>query len=202
MSQGESDFDATVFNMGAVYDLTEEVSLFGNFSQGFGLPDFGLILRDPPTGFTNIADSVRDLSPQKVNNYEIGIRGNWSTVQASLAAFYNTSDLGLSFNTLEGGFLELVRAPERIYGLEATIDWQATERLRVGSTLSLIEGESDEDEDDDYLALTSSRIAPLKLTAYVENETLPGWTKRKNATSWLLTHLVKPKQADIAIFTA
>jgi len=178
---GERDFSATVFNVGAVYNTSEEISLFANFSQGFGLPDFGLILRDPPTGFTNIEDSVRDLSPQKVNNYEIGIRGNWSTVQASLAAFYNTSDLGLSFNTLEGGFLDLVRAPERIYGLEATIDWQATERLRLGSTLSLIEGESDEDEDGDYLALTSSRIPPLKLTAYVENETLPGWTNRLQA---------------------
>lgn len=178
---GERDFSATVFNVGAVYQASEAISFFADFSQGFGVPDFALILRDPPNGFTNIEDSVRDLSPQKVNNYEIGIRGNWSNVQASLAAFYNTSDLGLSFNTLEGGFLELVRAPERIYGLEATIDWQATDRLRLGSTLSLIEGESDEDEDGDYFALTSSRIAPVKLTAYVENETLPGWNNRLQA---------------------
>lgn len=178
---GERDFSATVFNLGAVYNANDEISLFTNFSQGFGLPDFGLILRDPPAGFTTIEDSVRDLSPQKVNNYEIGVRGNWDQVQATLSAFYNTSDLGLSFNTLEGGFLELVRAPERIYGLEATVDWQPTESWEIGSTLSLAEGKSDEDEDGEYLPLTSSRIAPLKLTAYIENETLPGWRNRLQA---------------------
>lgn len=178
---GERDFSATVFNLGAVYNASDEISLFTNFSQGFGLPDFGLILRDPPAGFTTIEDSVRDLSPQKVNNYEIGVRGNWDKVQATLSAFYNTSDLGLSFNTVEGGFLEFVRAPERIYGLEATVDWQPTERWQIGSTLSLAEGESDEDENGDYLPLTSSRITPLKLTAYIENETLPGWRNRLQA---------------------
>ncbi|MBW4576581.1 MAG: TonB-dependent receptor [Aphanothece sp. CMT-3BRIN-NPC111] len=178
---GDRDFSATVFNAGAVYKATDKISLFTNFSQGFGLPDFAQILRDPSSEFTNINDSVRELSPQKVNNYEVGVRGNWSSVQASLSAFYNTSDFGISFNTLPGGFLQLARAPERIYGLEATVDWQPRQGWQVGSTLSLAEGESDDDEDGKYLALTSSRITPLKLTAYVENETLPGWRNRLQA---------------------
>lgn len=41
-----------------------------------------------------------------------------------------------------------------------------------------MEGENDEDEDGEYIALNSITIPPLKLTAYLENETLPGWRNR------------------------
>lgn len=37
---------------------------------------------------------------------------------------------------------------------------------------------NDEDENGKFLALNSTVIAPLKLTAYVEHETLPGWRNR------------------------
>ena len=171
---GDLDFDATLFNIGTVYFLTEQVSVFANFAQGFSLADIGLVLRNAPSGF-----SVESLSPepQKVDNYEIGVRSQWESVQASLSAFFNESDLGTTF-TAPG---TVIRAPERVYGIEATIDAQPNELWQLGGTLTLVAGEIDRGDDGGYEALDGFRIPPLKLTAYVENETLPGWRNRLQA---------------------
>ncbi|MEG4815830.1 TonB-dependent receptor domain-containing protein [Microcoleus sp. K5-D4] len=174
---GDRNFNATLFNTGAVYKITDNFNIFGNFSQGFSVPDFARILRQPPDNFVGIESSLEVTQPQKVNNYEIGIRGGWQSVQMSLAAFYNTSDLGVSFQPVGNtGRLELIRAPERIYGLEGTVDWQPGRAWSLGGTATYIQGEYK--EEGSYIALDSSRIPPLKLTAYVQNETLPGWNNR------------------------
>lgn len=171
---GNLNFDATLFNVGAVYNLDNQLSLFANYAQGFSLSDIGLALRNAQPGF-----SVETLSPepQKVNNYEIGIRGQWDYVQASVSAFYNESNLGTTF-TAPG---TVIRAPERIYGLEAAIDTQPSSTWQFGGTFTLIGGEIDINNDGNYQPLDGFRIPPLKLTAYVENETLPGWRNRLQA---------------------
>ncbi|MGE5659588.1 MAG: TonB-dependent receptor, partial [Actinomycetota bacterium] len=176
---GNRNFNATLLNAGAVYKINDQLNVFANFSQGFSVPDFGRILRQPPEDFVSIGSSLRVTQPQKVNNYEIGIRGGWPTVQMSLAAFYNTSDLGVSFQPVGNtGRLELIRAPERIYGLEATVDWQPARGWSIGGSAAYIEGEYDANNSGKYVAIDSSRIPPLKLTAYIQNETLPGWNNR------------------------
>ncbi|MGG6285454.1 TonB-dependent receptor domain-containing protein [Leptolyngbya sp. AN03gr2] len=174
---GDRQFDTVAFNAGATYQLSDQLSAFASFSQGFSVPSFGFILREPPSGFTRVTDAIRLTEPQKVNNYEVGLRGRWSTVQASISGFYNTSDLGEDFRLVNNN-LEIVRAPQRTYGVEATLDWQATKTLSFGGTLTWQEGENDEDEDGNFLALNSITVPPVKLTAYVENETLPGWRNR------------------------
>lgn len=139
--------------------------------MGFGALGF------PPVGFA-VGEDLLGLEPQKVDNYEIGVRGNWNNVQASLSGFYNYSDLGANLVNFPGGGFEIVRAPQRNYGFEATLDWQPGRNWKLGSTLSSIFGENDEDNDDEFLALDSFDIPPLKLTAYVENQTTPGWRNR------------------------
>jgi len=169
---GKLDYHATLFNLGTVYNLTDEINVYADFSQGFSVADVGLILRDAPVGL-----SVTSLNPeaQRVNNYEVGVRGQWDTVQASFAGFYNQSNLGTTFDR---NTLAVVRAPERVYGLEAAVDVQPIQRWRLGSTASFVEGENDVNRDGTYQALNGFRIPPVKLTAYVENETLPGWQNR------------------------
>jgi iron complex outermembrane recepter protein len=93
IASGERDFDDTVFNIGAVYKATPRVSLFANFAQGYLVPGVGFsALGFPAPGFS-IGDDLQALQPQKVNNYEIGVRGNWDNVQVSLAGFYSYSSL-------------------------------------------------------------------------------------------------------------
>lgn len=171
---GDLTYDATLFNIGGVIKLNDDISAFANFAQGFSLADVGLVLRNAPAGF-----SVDTLSPeaQRVNHYEIGIRGTWSNIQASLAGFYNTSELGTTF-TAPG---EILRAPERVYGIEATVDAQLSDTWFIGSTFSWSEGEIDRGDNGNYEPLSGFRIPPIKLTAYVENQTTPGWRNRLQA---------------------
>jgi iron complex outermembrane receptor protein len=174
---GTISTDAFVFNAGLAFEIVDGLSAFASFAQGFSLPDIGRVLRFAPAGFAVGAD-VDLTEPQKVNNYEIGLRGNWDSLQASLAGFYNYSSLGTDFETIPGGPLRTIRAPERIYGVEAAIDWQPIEQWSLGGTATWLEGENDEDRDGDYIALNSITIPPFKLTAYLENETLPDWRNR------------------------
>lgn len=173
---GELKYHDTLFNAGAVYSLTSSISLFGNFGQGFSAPDIGLTLRGAPAG--SVVNTLQ-FAAQKVNTYEGGVRGYWQRVQASLAVFRNNSDLGTS----SAGFNRpVVRAPERVYGAEATLDLTPVERFRFGGTLTWLEGKSDPDRDGRYTYLNSYRIPPLKLTAYAEYQTLPRWRNRLQVT--------------------
>ena len=169
---GDLDYNATLFNIGLVYKLTEELSTFANFAQGFSVADVGLVLRGAPDGF-----SVTELNPeaQKVDSYEIGIKSRWERVQFSLAGFYNESDLGTTFDQET---FEVIRSPEKVYGVEAVLDYQFNQQWQIGSSFSYVEGDNDPDDDGEFTPLTGFRIPPIKLTAYVENETLPGWRNR------------------------
>ncbi len=171
---GDLAYDATLFNLGGVVDITDNIGVFANFAQGFSLADVGLVLRNAPAGF-----SVNTLRPeaQRVDHYEVGVRGNWQGLQASLAGFYNTSELGTTF-TAPG---EILRAPERVYGVEATVDAQVSQSWLLGGTASWSEGDIDRTNTGTYTSLDGFRIAPLKLTAYVENQTTPSWRNRLQA---------------------
>jgi iron complex outermembrane receptor protein len=176
---GDRDFDSTVFNVGAVYKFTPNFSAFANFSQGFSVPRFLSFLGFPPDPSTfSIDNSIDDLQPQKVDQYELGIRGRWDDVQFSLAGFYNTSDLGARLVENDRGILTLQRAPERIYGVEASVDWQPTEDWQFGGVFSWNEGERDPEDDGDFEPLNSFSIQPIKLTAYLHNQTTPDWQNR------------------------
>ncbi|PZV20750.1 MAG: TonB-dependent siderophore receptor [Leptolyngbya sp.] len=174
---GTLNADDVVFNVGLAYEVADGLTAFTSFSQGFSLPDIGRVLRFAPPGFAVEAD-IDLTQPQKVDNYEIGLRGNWNTVQASLAGFYNYSSLGTRFAVSESGLLQTVRSPQRVYGVEGAVDWQPGDGWSLGGTAAWLEGEDDTDEDGDFMALNSIIIPPFKLTAYVENETLPGWRNR------------------------
>jgi iron complex outermembrane receptor protein len=178
---GEVSFDDILFNIGAVYNITDELNVFLSFSQGFSAPDFGRFLRNPPAGFLSIPQDFALASPQKVDNYEIGIRGTYPTTQFAFSAFYNESELGLGseLDPFGGGF-RVTREPQRYYGLEASVDWQPAVGLGVGSVLSYVEGKA-EDEDGNWLALDSRTVTPLKLSAYVEHEAQNGWRNRLQA---------------------
>jgi iron complex outermembrane receptor protein len=173
------NFDDVVFNLGGLYRVTDDLSVFASFAQGYSVPSFADALFFPSAGF-QLDQNIRDLEPQKVNNYEVGLRGEWDTVQASLAAFYNDSELGSAFIDLdEDNFYEIERAPRRVYGVEATVDWQPAPTWLLGSTLSWAEGDADfEDDGEGFQPLSGFDISPLKATLYIENQTTPGWRNR------------------------
>ncbi|WP_066382047.1 TonB-dependent receptor domain-containing protein [Anabaena sp. CA = ATCC 33047] len=175
---GEKTLDDVVFNAGVVYKATPTISLFANFAQGFSLPNISRIVQRPQAGF-NFAEDVELSAPQKVDSYELGIRGQWNNFQASLAGFYSYSSLGTTIQFEDfGGDFRILRAPQRNYGIELAADWQPSDKWKLGSTLTWSEGERQDSATGEFVAMSSFDISPLKLTAYIENETLPGWNNR------------------------
>ncbi len=162
------DYAATVYNIGTVFTVAPELDIFANYSQGFSLPDTGLILRSAPAGFEIDKGSLEAL---KVDNYEMGFRGDWNKLQASASVFYSESDTGYQ---IRGIGLPPSRNPERIQGVEGTIDYQVLDTLRTGATYTQSEGE--QKVDGDWIALNASRISPVEATLYVSHETLPNWS--------------------------
>ncbi|MGD1860675.1 MAG: TonB-dependent receptor domain-containing protein [Leptolyngbyaceae cyanobacterium] len=173
---GTNSFDDVAFNAGIIYRPIPEVGLFANFSQGFSIPNVGSVLGAVASTFDINSDLL--LEPQKVDNYEIGIRAEFGQIQATLSGFYNESDLGTNFAPDDNGLTTLVRAPQRNYGVEATLDWQPSSTWRLGGLFSWNEGESDVDDDGEFEPLNRLNVKPFKLGLYVENDTTPGWTNR------------------------
>ncbi|NUO38845.1 MAG: TonB-dependent receptor [Gemmatimonadaceae bacterium] len=157
---GSLSFTPTVYNAGAVVTAGRGVELFGNFSQGFSLGDIGLTLRQAPAGFVL---GTKSAEAQRVDQLEAGARGLWSRIQATASVFRSTSELGSQVD----GNLRVVRAPERIRGVEATLDAQPTARLELGGSFTWSEGEFLDPKDSAWKALNGFRIAPAKTTAYV-----------------------------------
>jgi iron complex outermembrane receptor protein len=168
---GELDYSPVLFNAGAVLDVARGASVYASFSQGFSLADVGRLLRGVPAGF---ALGSNGFEAQTVDQYEVGARVLSRRVQASLSGFRNESDLGSTFNQE----LEIVRAPERVYGIEATLDVVPMDPLKLGGTFTWTEGENLPGGSGEWIPLDGYRIQPRKVTAYAEHRTLPGWTNR------------------------
>lgn len=170
---GDVSYDDVLFNTGLIYFIDDATELYGNFSQGFELPDIGLRLRYASEGF-DIAGS--DLEPIKTDSYEIGIRNDWGDTQTSIAVFYNESDLGQT--TIQNFSLALPRSEERIYGLELTADHQFDNHWQLGGLLTWTEGERFDENDGHWKALNGYRIAPLQVHAYTEYSPNHHWFHR------------------------
>lgn len=175
VAASERSFNDTVFNIGTTIDVTDNLNAFASFAQGFQIPDFRRAIR----GGLSVSEDIDRLEPQVIDQYEIGLRGNWETVQASIAGFFTQSDLGIGLErNPETGFLQQFRAPKRTWGLEAQVDWQPSDNWQLGSIVSWNEGEIDRNDDGEFLRLGLRDIQPMKVTAYVENQTTPGWRNR------------------------
>lgn len=168
---GELDYTPILFNAGAVLDVADGANLYASVSQGFSLADIGRLLRGVPAGFVLGSNGFQ---AQKVDQYEVGGRVFWGPLQGSVSGFYNESELGSAFNQE----LEIVRAPERVYGAEATLEATPTAGVKLGGTFTWTEGDSYRESEDRYVPLDGYRIQPRKLTAFVEHQTLPRWSNR------------------------
>ncbi|MEO0538921.1 MAG: TonB-dependent receptor [Cyanobacteria bacterium P01_A01_bin.123] len=173
---GSSSFDDVSFNAGLLYRPIPEVGLFASFAQGFSIPNIGSSLINAPVGFDVATDLL--LQPQKVDNYEVGIRVDLDQIQGTISGFYSESDLGSAITLNANGLGVIQRAPQRNYGFEATLDWQPMDTLRLGALYSWNEGENDVDTDGVFESLSQLEIQPQKFGFYIENDTLPGWTNR------------------------
>lgn len=166
----------TLFNLGAVYALTDTQQLFANFSQGFSLPDTQRMLRDVPANFVIDSSSIDSI---KVNNYELGWRlGDASGLNAGVTAFYNTSDKVVQFN--RDFSVSVADTDERVWGAEGNLQVPVVEGWTVGGTLAYTRGQY-KDAAGNWRELNAFRVSPLKATVYSDWRLLDGYGVRLQA---------------------
>ena len=157
---GTLTFGETVMNASGTIHLTETVDVFAGFSQGFTVGEIGRSIRDGTFATAKEFES----EAQKIDSYEVGIRGDFGNWNGAIVGFYNQSDNGVSFDEE----LNILKLPEEIHGVELDGNVRIGDRVTAGGTLAWLKGTVDTDDDGTYDEdLPNERIPPLKLTGYV-----------------------------------
>jgi iron complex outermembrane receptor protein len=154
-------YNATLYNLGAVYHLSENQDVFANFSQGFSLPDIQRFMRDVNSDF-----DIQSLNAQaiKVDSYELGWRGSWDQWQADVTLYENTSDV-TQFYDANDRVLRLINQKERVRGIENSLAYRVTAHWSVGGTYAWAKGETK--QNGKWIDLPATRISPAKTTVFV-----------------------------------
>lgn len=150
-------------NIGLVADVGGG-SVYASYAQGFSIGELLRPIR--VTTAPSVSETV-DLLPLVVENYEVGLRLRSGIATSSLAFFYSDSEFGATFqldpvtgnNTVE-------RAPERIWGVEMTLDLRASEIFSVGGIFAFQEGERE--LAGRWRPLPANRISPIKIYTYAD----------------------------------
>ncbi|MCD2179541.1 TonB-dependent receptor [Rhizobium sp. C1] len=136
---GEVNYDALLVNAGATYELGPDQQIYGNFSQGFELPDpakyYGVGSYVLSGGVFNLVNSVNvsssALQAIKTNSVEFGYRLDDGKYNLEAAAFYSFSDKSIQLNrsTLA---VDVVNRDRRVYGIEGTAGVKFDNGFNVG----------------------------------------------------------------------
>lgn len=162
MAADSTHSDKFLFNLGAVYELTDAQQVYANFSQGYSYPDVQRVLRDV-AAYTLTTSGI---APITVNSYELGWRLNQDTgLNLGLTGFYNTSDQVVHFNADRS--INVVDADQRVYGAEATVSYPFMQNYKVGGTLGYTRGQY-KDVADNWHELNAFAISPTKGTLFAE----------------------------------
>jgi iron complex outermembrane receptor protein len=162
------EFSLTLLNGGLLYELTPVAQLFVSVSQGAQITEFGRAARN-----TIDPDQV-NLEPAKATQYELGARYAGERLGASFAAFFSESKLSTGTQpdpgcTLPQGCPVIpLRQPEKYWGVEATLDFAASERVRVGGAFTYQDGEFEDVATGEEQRVSGAQVSPVRVAAYAE----------------------------------
>ena len=141
---GKMDYKANMPNFGAIWRISDEWSVFASYSEGFGIANVGIPLRNIQASSPCKAVScIADLQPLITENKEIGF--NWRGAQGQVGAsvYRSTSDFGstLTIDKATDDFI-LTRAPVEIEGFELNSAWTFNEQWKASFLYSRIRGQT------------------------------------------------------------
>lgn len=167
---GSNDYSVDLFNAGAVWALGERSQLWGNYSEGFELPD-------PPKyygrgsyelgadGHWTLLDGVSvaesPLAGIKTRQVELGWRHAGETFDVQAAAFHAWSDRDIV--VLPDLSIDEVERKTRNTGLEAQLRWRPAPGWELGGNLLAIRTEVEENGDWQRAAATAASPSKLGL---------------------------------------
>ena len=164
---GKPSFEEVLGNVGVVFDLTDQVTAFASYAEGFDMPDAGLILRGVDTPNLSVTDLV-DLEPIIADNTEVGVSYNNGGLELAMSYFWSDSDFGSRIQVIDG-IGHLTRQKTEIEGLEVSAVYAMDNGLRTGLAYSQLEGRYDSNGDGAIdKDLDGRNIAPDRVNLYVE----------------------------------
>lgn len=138
---GELSFEEPVFNLGGIVRLGAGFSAFVAYTEGFGLPDVGLILRAVNQDNRSV-DRLLELVPVLTKNKEAGLTWRNGRGSATVTVYESESDLSSVVRIDSAGIGHVDRVPTRVRGAELTAEFRPVSALTLNATAALLDGKT------------------------------------------------------------
>lgn len=184
---GSPDFDETLYNLGASFALTDSLTVYGTYAEGFTVPDVGRVLRGVSTPGSDV-DDLLDLQPIIADNTEFGLKWSGERWTCDIAVFRSHSDFGQRLQPDADGIFSVKRERTEIEGVELAADFAATSELLLGFNYAHIDGRFDSNADGRVdRDLTGLNVSPDRLNAYAEWRARPNLSLRAQSSTFFDT---------------
>lgn len=136
--KNDSSDGHAVFNLGAVWSPTNNMSLRASWAQGYRFPIIQEMYVDSNMGGeTTYANP--DLKPETSDNFEVGMRWNHKVFTLDSALFYSKADDYIDTLTIADGINEYANVSEATtYGLETSLSFNVFENFEPYTTFTLL----------------------------------------------------------------
>jgi iron complex outermembrane receptor protein len=172
---GSTSFSETVKNLGAVWRFMPGWSAFVSSSEGFGLPDAGLVLRGVNRPGQSVATLI-DLQPIITRNNEIGVTWRGAMGNVGLSYYDSRSDLG-SVIRVTDGVGRIDRVPTQVKGWELVGELKVNRSWSVFGSYAITRGKTATAQDQPLdVELGARNQAPDKLVLGTNWK----WTEKAN----------------------
>ncbi|PJE45675.1 MAG: TonB-dependent receptor [Sediminibacterium sp.] len=121
--------------LAASYPITDHINAYANFSKGFFFPE----LRGLSVRYNNGIPAYPIFKPEKINQYEAGMKFNYSKLTLTAAYFSATLNdrLLVQFLNVGGAIQELSRfISTKSSGFEGTVDYEFAKNLHFISSVT------------------------------------------------------------------
>lgn len=160
---GSPSFNELLYNVGAVYSISDSWRMYASYSEGFSMPDVGRVLRGINTPGLRVADFL-DLQPVLADNREVGVDYLGELFTFSISYFESDSDLGARLQADSDGIYTVMRERTEISGTEVSATYLMSSRSSL--SLSYADTDGDYDSNGDQVVdqrLSGRNIAPRRL---------------------------------------
>lgn len=138
---GSAEFSKSVKNIGAVWRFAPQWSAFAASSEGFGLPDAGLVLRGVSTPGQSVSNLI-SLQPIVTRNNEIGVNWRGEQGQFGISRYDSRSKLGSVIRITSAGVGLVERVPTTVKGWEVSGEWRPTRAVSAFGSFAKTDGKT------------------------------------------------------------
>jgi iron complex outermembrane recepter protein len=179
---GSAEFSKAVKNLGAVWRFAPQWSAFAASSEGFGLPDAGLVLRGVTTAGQSVSNLI-SLQPIVTRNNEVGVNWRGANGQFGISRYDSRSKLGSVIRINSAGVGLVERVPTTVKGWEVNGEWRANKALALSGSYAKTDGKTAASQGAPMdLSLGARSQGPDKALLAANWKALPGTQLRLQAS--------------------